>query len=115
MRCWPSRGSLLLVIAGVVGAGLVSAGVASAAGGSVSGVVFHDDNRNGVFDSGESPMSGQTVYLYDGNGSYLGATTSDSTGGYSFGGLADGNYRVDYSSASWSQLRGSYVPTTTPT
>lgn len=115
MRCSQSRGVLLLGIAGLVGAGLAMAGPALAASNTVSGVVFHDDNRNGAFDPGESPMSGQTLYLYGPTGSYLGATTTDSTGAYSFGGLADGSYRVDYSSASWSPLRDSYVPTTTPT
>src|SRR5436305_12192328 len=115
MRSWQSRGHLLLGVTGLVGAGLIVAGPALAAPGTVSGVAFHDDNRNGVLDSGESPMSGQTLYLYDSTGSYLGATTTDSTGSYSFTGLADGSYRVDYSSASWSQLRNSYVPTTTAT
>jgi hypothetical protein len=115
MRSWPSRGVLIVSFAALVGAGAVVAGPAAAASSTISGVVFHDDNRNGAFDSRETPMSGQTVYLYDGSGSYLGAATTDASGSYSFGGLADGQYRVDYSSASWSQLRNSYVPTTTAT
>src|SRR4051794_35355584 len=116
MRNLPSRGVVIVAFGALAGAGAVVAGPATAAPTStISGIVFHDDNRDGRFDSGEAPMSGQTVYLYDGTGSYLGATTSDSAGSYAFGGLADGQYRVDYSSASWSQLRNSYVPTTTAT
>jgi hypothetical protein len=104
-------------IAGVVGATLLGGGLqaASAAGTStISGVAFQDLNRNGVQDSGEAPFSGHRLYLFDGaRTAYLGTTVTDDTGRYSFTGLTDGSYGVEYESGSWSAIRDSWVPTTT--
>src|SRR4051812_48030838 len=105
--------------AGLIGAtaaviGLVVAPGARAAGGTISGSIFQDSNRNGVQDAGETPRSGDQLYLFDGAGqTYFGTTTSDANGRYSFTGLASGSYRVEYADASWSPLRDNWVPTTT--
>ena len=72
--------------------------------GSISGVVWHDDNGNGVKDSGESDWIGLlegelTVFLDANNNDVLdsGETTTQTgfiDGNYSFSGLAAGDYCV---------------------
>lgn len=59
--------------------------------GSISGYVFHDQNRNGAFNS-EPRLQGWEVVLT------MGATTArrttDASGNYSFTNICDGNHRV---------------------
>ncbi len=56
---------------------------------TISGIVWHDLNGNGVQDGGgEVPLIGVTVRLWDG-GSVIGSQSTD-TSGYSFGGLLPG-------------------------
>jgi len=86
---------------------------AHAATGTIAGTVFQDLNRNGVLDTGDAPWQGHQLYLFDGAGAYVATSTSDTAGHYSFGGLADGDYRVDYASPSWWNIRDTWVPTTT--
>ncbi len=79
-----------------------------AASGSISGVVFDDANKNGQQDSGESGESGWTVYIDLNNSNALGSsdpeTTTNSSGQYSFSGLAAGTYIVRVIPASgWTQ------------
>src|SRR5262249_50763252 len=66
--------------------------------GTISGQVFWDANANHVKDSRESGLSGWTVYLDANNNGALdpgeAAATSDSTGHYSFTGLAPATYVV---------------------
>ncbi len=60
---------------------------------SLSGYVYVDANNNGVFDSGETPISGVVLTLLDGGGKSTGKTaTTDSTGYYHFDNLAPGTY-----------------------
>jgi hypothetical protein len=100
--------SLLLVAVGPIG------GSALAAGSSViQGTAFQDLNRNGVQDPGEAGLANMQLYLFDGDGQYLGVAYSSASGSYEFTGLADGAYRVQFASPSWWSLRNSWVPTTT--
>ncbi len=56
---------------------------------SISGVVFRDDNENGVRDDGEPGIPGVAVTLGDANTHY-----TDDTGFYIFRCLPEGTYRV---------------------
>ena len=56
---------------------------------SVSGVVFHDTNANGVLDSGESGLGGVIVGLSNGS-----QKTTAADGSYSFTDLVAGSYTV---------------------
>jgi uncharacterized repeat protein (TIGR01451 family) len=63
---------------------------------SVGNLLWHDVNRNGIFDSGAEPiLAGVQVNLRDGGGSLITSTTSDGAGLYSFGGLLPGDYIVE--------------------
>ena len=58
---------------------------------SVSGLVFHDRNRNGRRDAGEEGLSGRTVRLLDeATGEEIASTRTDRNGRYSFNNLEDG-------------------------
>lgn len=108
---WRHAIASLLLAASVVA---VTASPAAATGGTISGTVFYDLNRDGVRDVGEAPLTNQGIYLLDATGqSQLAYATSDLSGRYSFGGLTDGGYRVAFDSADWWALRGKWVPTTT--
>lgn len=65
---------------------------------SVSGMVFHDTDGDGIRESGEDPLGGWVVYV-DGNNngrrdSGESYTVTDSNGGYTLGGLPAGTQRV---------------------
>ena len=45
----------------------------------VAGFVYHDENNNGIRDSGEAPIPGTTVILLDAGGTQVATTTTDST------------------------------------
>jgi hypothetical protein len=65
---------------------------------SISGTLFNDGNKNGVFNAGESLLAGKKIYIdANSNGKFdVGEkTTLTNAGGvYSFTGLAAGTYRV---------------------
>jgi cyclophilin family peptidyl-prolyl cis-trans isomerase len=65
---------------------------------SISGTVFTDTNGNGTLDSGETGVSGRTVFInQDGSGTADGTNpqaTTDTNGNYYFLGLAAGNYSL---------------------
>jgi subtilisin-like proprotein convertase family protein len=44
--------------------------------GSISGTVFQDNNGDGVFDAGDTPVSGATVYIDSNNNGVLDPTTT---------------------------------------
>ncbi len=61
----------------------------------ISGFVYVDDNDNGQFDSGETPLQGVTVELLDAAGNSTGQTATTSAGGYyRFDVLEPGTYGV---------------------
>ncbi|GIW75101.1 MAG: hypothetical protein KatS3mg104_0164 [Phycisphaerae bacterium] len=65
---------------------------------TIGGYFFMDDDGDGVFDSGESGLSGRTMYIdANTNNAYdTGEATaqSDSTGYFQFTGLNSGTYRI---------------------
>ena len=68
------------------------------AGGSISGYVFHDFNRDMMLGTGDTGLSGWTVYLDTDNDSVLDASeqkaTTDATGKYVFSNLSAGTYKI---------------------
>jgi len=64
-------------------------------GGVISGTLWIDFDDDGVVDAGEVGLPYITVELYSNDGvTLLASTVTDVNGDYSFGGLADGTYRV---------------------
>ncbi len=74
-------------------------------GYSIHGYLFSDDNRNGIKEAGESYLPNWTVNL---SGPISKTTTTDSTGSYSFDGLATGIYTVQ------PQIKPGWILTLTP-
>lgn len=64
--------------------------------GSISGVVYYDDDANVALGSSESYCEGVKVELLTAAGQPVGETTSGSDGSYAFEGLAPGRYRVRF-------------------
>jgi hypothetical protein len=71
----------------------ITAGSTPPPTGSLSGVVFCDDNLDGVLDNGETGLGGAIVTLNDGAGNSTTAIT-DSDGIYTFSNLTPGNYTI---------------------
>jgi hypothetical protein len=65
--------------------------------GSINGLVYIDNNGNGVQDAGEPGSNSYPLYLFAGTctGSSINSTTPDSNGNYSFGNLPAGTYCLD--------------------
>ncbi len=65
---------------------------------SLSGTVFHDDNSNGLDDeahiNGAGYYANVIVYLWGSSSEFLGSTTTDTLGDYSFINLPAGTYTV---------------------
>ena len=66
----------------------------SSVSGSISGFVFNDVNKNRVQDAGETPFAGAKIVLKDASGTIVATTFTDSTGHFTFAGLAPGDYTV---------------------
>ncbi|MDH5731017.1 MAG: right-handed parallel beta-helix repeat-containing protein, partial [Gammaproteobacteria bacterium] len=76
--------------------GAVEATCKTAGTGSISGTVFNDANFNGTasaFGAGDGLLGGVDVELYNNSNAYQASTTT-SSGAYSFSGLVDGTYKV---------------------
>jgi len=95
-----------------VAAVIPGAALAATGSGTISGSVWDDANRNGRPDVGESPFAGRLLLLFDAAGSNVASAQTDGNGRYSFSALADGTYRVAFSTQDWWSLRNSWVPTT---
>ncbi|MFN8178727.1 MAG: SdrD B-like domain-containing protein [bacterium] len=67
---------------------------APACTGRIDGVVWQDDDRDGVEDAGEPPLSGVRLTLSDGAGGYLEDTHTGVTGDFAFTSHCAGNYVV---------------------
>ena len=63
---------------------------------AVGDLVWRDDNRSGVQDSGESPASGISVQLLNVNGEVVASTVSGRSGRYLFDNLPAGTYSVRF-------------------
>lgn len=94
------------------GAGSSSAPLTSGAS-AISGTVFQDLDRDGVQDAGELPFANVQVDLFDESGVNVLATVTDANGGYSFAGIASGNYRVAFDVSSWWSYQSNWVSTGT--
>ncbi|MEA4906204.1 MAG: sortase [Anaerolineaceae bacterium] len=62
--------------------------------GTIGGLVWDDTDGDGIFDPGESLLSGVTVRLYDGANNLVGTVLSDVDGTYRFTGLTAGTYTL---------------------
>ena len=60
---------------------------------SIAGTVYHDQNDDGIQNSGERGIGGVTIQLLQG-GAVVATTTTDSDGHYAFTNLAPGTYSV---------------------
>jgi len=85
----------------------------SMSAGTIGGYTFQEQDRDGIFETGETALASEHFYLYDGSGNYITNTYSDPTGWYQFTGLADGLYSVQMATDSWWTLRADWVPDTT--
>lgn len=63
---------------------------------SLGDYVWLDVNRNGIQDSGDTPISGAKAELLDATGAVVATQTTGTEGKYLFTGLAAGNYRVRF-------------------
>ncbi|MCA9134151.1 MAG: carboxypeptidase regulatory-like domain-containing protein, partial [Planctomycetales bacterium] len=70
----------------------------------VSGYTYYDQNNNGMRESGERPLSGVLVTLWDDAGNKLAETRTNSQGYYQFNRLRPGTYRVT------EQTPAGYIP-----
>ena len=61
-------------------------------GGSLSGVVFQDVNKNAIKDESEGGSSAVVVELLDEDGEFIARVVTGEDGTYSFDGLGDGVY-----------------------
>ncbi len=61
---------------------------------TISGTVFLDQNNNGTQDAGDTALVGVTMQLLNGSSTVVGTTTTDTSGNFSFTGLAPGTYSV---------------------
>ena len=115
-RCRPvaaSRRARRLAAACAVAFALLTFSAAAASASTISGRAFEDPSRTGAYQPSDPVLSGQQIYLFDGAGNYVGEAFTAADGTYSFTGLADGAYQVEYAAPSWWALRDSWVPDTT--
>ena len=62
--------------------------------GSISGIKYLDQNKNGVIDAGETALAGWDIVLKDAAGNVLKNAVTDGSGQYTFNNLAAGDYVV---------------------
>ena len=69
---------------------------------TISGLVFNDTNKNGIFDTGEPSLSSWYIELYNSSGALVSQTVTSGSGEYYFSGLPNGSYRViEYYDPPW--------------
>lgn len=61
---------------------------------SISGVVFLDQNNNGIKEVADTALAGVTIELLNSASTVVATTTTDAAGAYSFANLAPGSYSV---------------------
>ena len=61
---------------------------------SISGIVFLDQNNNGVKNAADIALTGVTIELQNASGTVVASTTTDASGAYSFSNLTPGTYSV---------------------
>jgi hypothetical protein len=65
--------------------------------GSLGGIVWIDNNKNGIRDNSEKGLPWVTIDLFDCSGRWLGYTLSDADGFYRFSELEEGEYNLQFS------------------
>ncbi len=60
----------------------------------ITDTVWHDLNENGIKDAGENAIAGVTVNLLNSSGVVIATAVTDSSGNFTFTGLANGTYTV---------------------
>ncbi|MBI3193496.1 MAG: T9SS type A sorting domain-containing protein [Ignavibacteriae bacterium] len=75
---WDFRGQTSIYAQRIISNGYL------ASPGMVAGTVFHDVNKNGIYDESDQTQSSWIVEMKDENGIVLNSTTSDSLGAYAF-------------------------------
>ncbi|MEX3504797.1 SdrD B-like domain-containing protein [Corynebacterium sp. LK2510] len=78
------------------GADVVNVDIATTNLASVKGEVFLDLNRDGIQDSGETPVANAEVRIIDVESNQVYTTTTDETGAYSKAVPSDRTYRVEF-------------------
>lgn len=63
---------------------------------SLSGIVWLDQNANGILEDPELKLDSLTVYLLNESGDTLAAVLTDSSGYYFFGGLSTGLFKIKF-------------------
>lgn len=95
---WPLTTAVPAVISASSGVDVSGVLFGNVQGGSISGQVFYDEDRNGLKDSLEPGLSGWTVFLDANANSVLdtgeAVTATDTNGNFSFGNLLPGTYPV---------------------
>jgi hypothetical protein len=81
--------------------------------GPISGVAYHDFDRDGLRDPDDTALAAQQIVLRTIEGAPVAATTTDGSGRYSFAAVPDGSYEVAFADGAWRALRADWVPTTT--
>lgn len=64
--------------------------------GSISGLVWVDEDQDGIRDEDEKILDSVPVYLLDEQGNVIAETVTDVDGKYYFGGLEEGTYFVEF-------------------
>ncbi len=83
---------------------------------TVRGIVWNDLNRNGLMESGEPPLAGAVLYLYDRQDTLLAVRVTQADGKFVFSGLEAGTYRLveqdppGYVSSTYNEIQFDLVP-----
>ena len=64
--------------------------------GSIGDLTFNDNNNNGVYNTGDTPLSTVTITLSNSSGQTITTATTNAGGLYSFGNLVAGTYIVKF-------------------
>ena len=62
--------------------------------GSVSGIVWHDENINGMIDQGEDVFPQIPVFLFTCTGQFTDAVLTQNDGSFTFSGIPNENYKI---------------------
>lgn len=71
---------------------------------NISGVVWYDQNINGMIDDNEPALANIPVLLFTCNGQFVNATTTLNNGTYAFGNVPNGSYKIYASLANTGNL-----------
>lgn len=71
---------------------------------AISGIYFIDQNGDDVFGAGDQVLVGGAVNLLTSSNALIASTTTDAGGNYSFSGLANGDYHIQFVAPSGDQF-----------